>query len=134
AGQGDTYLWTVGADAVVDRVRDCWASLFTARAIAYRGKHNVAHIEPAMAVGVQQMADARAAGVAMSLDPANGDRSKIVIESVWGLGEPLVFGQATPDLFVVDEVLLEPVKRVIAGMPSELVGDVANRATMLREI
>ena len=108
AGQGDTYLWTVGADAVVDRVRDCWASLFTARAIAYRGKHNLAHLEQAMAVGVQQMADARAAGVAMSLDPANGDRSKIVIESVWGLGEPLVSGHATPDYFVVDKVLLEP--------------------------
>ena len=69
-----------------------------------------------------------------SLDPSNGDRSKIVIESIWGLGEPLVSGQATPDLFVVDKVLLEPVKRVIAGKPSELVGDVANRATMLREV
>jgi pyruvate, water dikinase len=134
AGQGDTYLWTVGTNAVVDRVRDCWASLFTARAMAYREKHNLAHTEQAMAVGVQQMVHARAAGVAMSLDPSNGDRSKIVIESIWGLGEPLVSGQATPDLFVVDKVLLEPVKRVIAGKPSELVGDVANRATMLREV
>ena len=134
AGQGDTYLWTVGTNAVVDRVRDCWASLFTARAMAYREKHNFAHTEQAMAVGVQQMVHARAAGVAMSLDPSNGDRSKIVIESIWGLGEPLVSGQATPDLFVVDKVLLEPVKRVIAGKPSELVGDVANRATMLRKV
>ena len=53
AGQGDTYLWTVGADAVIDRVRDCWASLFTARAIAYREKQNLAHLDQAMAVGVQ---------------------------------------------------------------------------------
>jgi pyruvate, water dikinase len=134
AGQGDTYLWTVGADAVVDRVRDCWASLFTARAIAYRGKHNLAHLEQAMAVGVQQMADARAAGVAMSLDPSNGDRSKIVIESVWGLGEPLVSGQATPDYFVVDKVLLEPVKRIIASKPTELIADVASQKTTLREV
>jgi pyruvate,water dikinase len=134
AGQGDTYLWTVGADAVVSRVRDCWASLFTARAIAYRGKHKLAHLEQAMAVGVQQMADARAAGVAMSLDPSNGDRSKIVIESVWGLGEPLVSGQATPDCFVVDKVLLEPIKRVVASKPTELVADIANQTTMLREV
>jgi pyruvate, water dikinase len=134
AGQGDTYLWTVGADAVVGRVRDCWASLFTARAIAYRGKHNLAHLEQAMAVGVQQMADARAAGVAMSLDPANGDRSKIVIESVWGLGEPLVSGHATPDYFVVDKVLLEPIKRVVASKPTELVADIANQTTVLREV
>ena len=86
AGQGDTYLWTVGTNAVVDRVRDCWASLFTARAMAYREKHNLAHTEQAMAVGVQQMVHARAAGVAMSLDPSNGDRSKIVIEFHLGIG------------------------------------------------
>lgn len=134
AGQGDTYLWTVGADAVVDRVRDCWASLYTARAIAYRGKHKLAHLEQAMAVGVQQMADARAAGVAMSLDPANGDRSKIVIESAWGLGEPLVSGHATPDYFVVDKVLLEPIKRVIANKPTELVANVASQTTVTREV
>jgi pyruvate, water dikinase len=134
AGQGDTYLWTVGSNAVVDRVRDCRASLFTARAIAYREKHNLAHLEQAMAVGVQRMVDARAAGVAMSLDPSNGDRSKIVIESIWGLGEPLVSGQATPDYFVVDKVLLEPVKRVIASKPAELVADIANQTTMLREV
>ena len=64
AGQGDTYLWTVGTNAVVDRVRDCWASLFTARAMAYREKRNLAHTEQAMAVGVEQMVHARAAGVA----------------------------------------------------------------------
>jgi pyruvate, water dikinase len=134
AGQGDTYLWTVGANAVIDRVRDCWASLFTARAMAYRGKHNLVHLDQAMAVGVQQMVDARAAGVAMSLDPSNGDRSKIVIESVWGLGEPLVSGLATPDYFVVDKVLLEPIKRVVASKPTELVADIANQTTMLREV
>jgi pyruvate,water dikinase len=134
AGQGDTYLWTVGANAVVDRVRDCWASLFTARAMAYRDKHNLVHLDQAMAVGVQQMVDARAAGVAMSLDPSNGDRSKIVIESVWGLGEPLVSGLATPDYFVVDKVLLEPIKRVVASKPTELVADIANQTTVLREV
>lgn len=134
AGQGDTYLWTVGAGAVVDRVRDCWASLFTARAMAYRGKHHLAHLDQAMAVGVQQMVDARAAGVAMSLDPSNGDRSKIVIESVWGLGEPLVSGLATPDYFVVDKVLLEPIKRVVVSKPTELVADIANQTTVLREV
>jgi pyruvate,water dikinase len=80
------------------------------------------------------MVDARAAGVAMSLDPSNGDRSKIVIESVWGLGEPLVSGLATPDYFVVDKVLLEPIKRVVASKPTELVADIANQTTVLREV
>jgi pyruvate,water dikinase len=134
AGQGDTYLWTVGADAVVDRVRDCWASLFTARAIAYRTKQGFDHLDLSMAVGVQKMVDARAAGVAMTIDPSNGDRSKIVIESTWGLGEPLVSGEVTPDHFVIDKVLLETVKRTIACKQTELVADSQARRTVLRTV
>lgn len=134
AGQGNTYLWTVGVDAVIERVRDCWASLFTARAIAYRAKNGFGQLDHRMAVGVQQMVDARAAGVAMSLDPTNGDRSKIVIESTWGLGEPLVSGQVTPDYFVIDKVLLEPVKRTIAPKLQELVADRQARRTVLRDV
>jgi pyruvate,water dikinase len=134
AGQGDTYLWTVGADAVIDRVRDCWASLFTARAIAYRAKQGLGQLDLLMAVGVQQMVDARAAGVAMSLDPKNGDRSKIVIESTWGLGEPLVSGQVTPDYFVIDKVLLTPVKRTIVPKLQEMVADRQARKTVTRGV
>jgi pyruvate,water dikinase len=134
AGQGDTYLWTVGVEAVLDRVRDCWASLFTARAIAYRVKQGLGQLDLLMAVGVQKMVDARASGVAMSLDPSNGDRSKIVIESTWGLGEPLVSGQVTPDCFVLDKVLLEPVRRTIAPKLLELVADPPARRTMMRSV
>jgi len=134
AGQGDTYLWVVGEDAVLDRVKHCWASLFTARAISYRAKQGLGHLDLAMAVGIQNMVNACAAGVAMSLDPSNGDRSKIVIESTWGLGEPLVSGQITPDSFVLDKVLLEPVKRAIAPKLQELVADPAARRTVMREV
>jgi len=134
AGLGDTYLWMVGADAVVERVRDCWASLFSARAIAYRAKHGFGHLDHRMAVAVQKMVDARAAGVAMTLDPSNGDRSAIVVESVWGLGEPLVSGLATPDLFVVDKVLLQPVRRTVVAKAKELVADAKARRTVLREV
>jgi pyruvate,water dikinase len=134
AGQGDTYLWVVGEDAVLDRVKYCWASLFTARAISYRAKQGLGQLDLAMAVGIQKMVNARAAGVAMSLDPSNGDRSKIVIESTWGLGEPLVSGQVTPDLFVLDKVLLEPVKRSIAPKLQELVADPAARRTVIRDV
>jgi pyruvate, water dikinase len=134
AGQGDTYLWVVGEDAVLDRVKSCWASLFTARAISYRAKQALGQLDLAMAVGIQKMVNARAAGVAMSLDPSNGDRSKIVIESTWGLGDPLVSGQVTPDLFVLDKVLLEPVKRSIAPKLQELVADPAARRTVTRDV
>ena len=134
AGQGDTYLWTVGDDAVIERVRDCWASLFTARAIAYRAKNGYGHVEHQMAVVVQQMVNASAAGVAMSLDPSNGDRSKIVIESTWGLGEPLVSGLVTPDYFLIDKVLLEPVKRTIASKLQEMVADPDARTAVMRSV
>ncbi len=121
AGEHDTYLWVVGPDQVDLRVRECWASLFTARAVSYRA-HGAApetHDDGlAMAVVVQQMAPARAAGVLMTLNPVNGDRSKVMIESVWGLGEPLVSGEATPDRFLVDKVTGELRKREIAEKPT----------------
>jgi pyruvate,water dikinase len=134
AGQGDTYLWTVGAEAVIERVKHCWASLFSARAIAYRARNGFGQRNHRMAVGVQAIVKARAAGVAMSLNPANGDRSKIVIESTWGLGEPLVSGHVTPDCFVIDKVLLEPVERTVVRKLHELVADPKAQCTVLRDI
>jgi pyruvate, water dikinase len=134
AGQGDTYLWTVGAEAVIERVQDCWASLFSARAIAYRARNGFSQHDHRMAVGVQAMVNARAAGVAMSLNPANGDRSKIVVESTWGLGEPLVSGQVTPDCFVIDKVLLEPSEHTVVRKLHELVADPKAQCTVLREV
>ena len=107
AGQQDTYLWIVGEDDVVDRVKACWASLFNARAISYRAKNGLGWLDAQMAVGVQKMIDATAAGVAMTLDPITGDRTRIVIDAAFGLGEPVVSGEITPDNFVVEKVLLE---------------------------
>jgi pyruvate,water dikinase len=114
AGEHDSYLWVIGTDEVSDAVRRCWASLFTARAITYRARNSLSTSDDAMAVVVQHMVDARAAGVFMTLNPVNGDRSKIVVESVWGLGEPLVSGTATPDRFIIDKVTREVLERNVA--------------------
>jgi len=134
AGQGNTYLSVVGADSVVDKVRKCWASLYTARAISYRAKCGMGQLDAQMAVAVQMMVDARSAGVAMTLDPSNGDRSKIVIESTWGLGETLVSGEVTPDHFLIDKVMLIPIARRIAVKDHELVADSLNRSAMRRPV
>jgi pyruvate,water dikinase len=134
AGQQDTYLWVVGADAVVDRVKSCWASLFNARAISYRARNGLGQIEVEMAVGVQRMVDASAAGVAMTLDPITGDRTRIVIDAAFGLGEPVVSGEITPDHFVVEKVLLEIVGRRIVEKDHELVADRAGRRTIDRVV
>jgi len=87
-----------------------------------------------MAVAVQVMVDARSAGVAMTLDPSNGDRSKIIVEATWGLGETLVSGEVTPDHFLIDKVMLIPITRRISVKDNELITDPATRAAVHRPV
>lgn len=134
AGQQDTYLWVRGADDVVSHVRDCWASLYTTRAVAYREKQGIPHIDVLMSVGVQKMVNAKAAGVAMTLDPVNGDRTRIVIDASWGLGEMVVSGVVTPDNFTVEKVLEEILNRKISDKHVELVGDAEAGEAVEREV
>lgn len=134
AGQQDTFLWIIGADAVLEHIRKCWASLFTTRAIAYRNDRHIPHEQVLMSVAVQKMVNAKAAGVAMTLNPQNGDRSKIVIEANWGLGETVVSGTVTPDNFVVDKVLLEVIKRTISVKTLQLVVEVDKQGVVERPI
>ena len=121
AGQYDTYLWIAGADAVLRHVRSCWASMFSDTALSYRagGDDAAAAGGDGICVGIQQMVEARAAGVMFTLDPLNGDRSKIVMEACWGLGEGVVKGDVTPSRFTVDKVTLEIVRRDIVPQLEE---------------
>jgi len=123
AGQQDTYLWIIGRSNVMHKIRECWASLYTSRAMTYRQANNIPEEGLSMAVAVQKMVNSRTSGVAMTIDPSNGDRSKIVIDSSWGLGEMVVSGEVTPDNFVIDKVMLHPVKRMISDKHEELVPD-----------
>jgi pyruvate, water dikinase len=125
AGEHDTFLWVRGAGDVLRHVTRCWSSLFTARAIAYRRETGHDHEAIAMAVGVQKMVRPTASGVAFTLNPSDGDRSQVAIESAWGFGEGIVSGQVTPDSFLVDKVLGQIVKRTISDKQYEyrLTGD-----------
>ena len=87
-----------------------------------------------MSVGVQKMVNARAAGVAMTLDPVNGDRTKIVIDASWGLGEMVVSGVVTPDNFTVEKVMEEIIARTISDKHVELVGDATLGEAVEREV
>jgi pyruvate,water dikinase len=102
AGQQDTYLNVVGEDAVVDAVRRCWASLWTDRAVAYRATNGVDHRAVRLAVVVQRMVDATAAGVLFTANPVTGARGQAVVDASPGLGEAVVSGAVNPDHFVVD--------------------------------
>ncbi|WP_407342868.1 PEP/pyruvate-binding domain-containing protein [Pengzhenrongella phosphoraccumulans] len=123
AGQQDTYLWVTGLTDVLHKIRECWASLYTDRAISYRAANDISDDGLSMAVGVQKMVNARTSGVAMTIDPSNGDRSKIVVDASWGLGELVVSGEVTPDNFVIDKVMLSVVRRTISDKAEELVVD-----------
>jgi pyruvate,water dikinase len=114
AGQQDTYLWIMGADNVVENVSRCWSSMFTDRAISYRHETGHDHEMISMSVAIQKMVQPRAAGVAFTLNPSDGDRSQIAIDSAWGFGEGVVSGEVTPDNFLVDKVIMEIVSRTIS--------------------
>jgi rifampicin phosphotransferase len=102
AGQHDTYLNIRGEAAVLDVVRRCWASLWSARAIGYRARFGVEPGEVNIAVVVQQLVLAEAAGVMFTIDPVDGAHDKVVVSANWGLGESVVAGDVTPDVAVVD--------------------------------
>lgn len=119
AGQQETYLNIRGAEALAGAVRDCWASLWTARAMAYRVREGIGPEAVRLAVVVQQMVEAEAAGVMFTANPANGRRDQIVIGAAWGLGESVVSGTVTTDDVVVD-----------AGTERVLSRRTANKETM----
>ena len=119
AGEHDTYLWVRGPDDVLAHLTRCWSSLFTARAIAYRRERGYDHDVVAMSVGVQKMVRPTASGVAFTLNPRDGDRSQVAVESAWGFGEGIVSGEVTPDSFLVDKVLGEIVQRTISDKAVE---------------
>lgn len=114
AGQQDTYLWIRGIDEVLQHMRCCISSLYTARALAYRANRGFAERAVAISVGVQKMANSFTAGVMFTVHPANGDRSVIVIDSNFGFGESVVSGEVTPDHFVVNKVTLDIIDRTIS--------------------
>lgn len=118
AGQQDTYLNVTGRDMVIRKVKECYASTFTDRAVYYRAKKNFDHENVALSAAVQMMADAKAAGVMFTVNLATGADDSIMIEGSWGLGEYIVQGTVTPDNFVVDKDSLTITSRRINENPS----------------
>ena len=102
AGQYESYLGVIGAQAVLAAVRRAWSSLFVARALAYRARQQQHFRETPMGVGVLRLVHARCAGVAFSAHPVSGKRDRFVIEASWGWGESVVQGTVEPDSVEVD--------------------------------
>ena len=121
AGQQETYLNVRGAEEVVERVKECFASMFTDRAVYYRTKKNFSHTEAALSAVVQMMVFSAASGVMFTVNVVNGDDKKILIEGSWGLGEYVVQGTVTPDHFWIAKENLEIVERSVNEKAIQLV-------------
>lgn len=104
AGLQDTFLWVLGAEQMVARVRECWGSLYSVESMTYRRKHAIPEDGVAMGVVVQRMVDALCAGVMFTRSPTTGDKSVITIEGAWGLGSAVVSGEVTPDRWVLGKI------------------------------
>ncbi len=107
AGQQESYLNVIGEDNLLEACRQCFASLYTDRAIVYRQEQGFEHQQVALSVGIQQMLNSHCSGVMFSLDTETGFPDVVVINGAWGLGETIVKGTVTPDSFMVYKPLLD---------------------------
>jgi pyruvate,water dikinase len=114
AGMNETFLNVRGEEALLEALRRCWMSLYGARVIFYRRKQGIPEEKMAIAVVVQAMVDSDAAGVMFTVNPANGDRSTLVIEGAFGLGDTVVSGAVTPDHWEVNKDTLEITRERLA--------------------
>ncbi len=133
AGQQETYLWVRGADHVCDAVRDCWVSLYSPPAIAYRARLGAGD-EPAMGVAVQLMVDAEVSGVLFTCNPVSGDPSMVAVNASWGLGLAVVGGEVTPDDYLVSKVTREVVREHVHAKDIEYVPDAGGRGAVRVEV
>jgi pyruvate,water dikinase len=114
AGQHETYLNIVGAEAILQAITRCWQSARSERALEYRRQQGLSVERPQLAVLVQQLVAADVAAVAFSANPITGNHAEVVINASWGLGESIVGGTVTPDMFIVRKSDLAVINRVIA--------------------
>ncbi|PJE69336.1 phosphoenolpyruvate synthase [Candidatus Shapirobacteria bacterium CG10_big_fil_rev_8_21_14_0_10_38_14] len=121
AGQQRTFLNIAGETNLIEAVRECWASLFEARAIFYRQEKNFDDFKVGLAIPVQKMIQSKASGIVFTCDPVTGEKNKIIVDAVYGLGELIVQGEVIPDHFVVDKENFKIVKKIISDQKIMLI-------------
>ncbi len=135
AGQQDTYLNVKGEAYLLKKVKECYASLFTQRAIYYRNEQKFDHSKVGLAVVVQRMVESEKSGVAFSIDPVTNNKNKIVIEAIFGLGEYIVQGKVTPDHYEIDKRSLVITKKEIGKQDVKFVkSNISNKEVKLGRV
>ena len=123
AGQQESFLEIKGWKSVVSHVQKCWASLFTARAIFYRTENKFSHLKVGIAVPVQLMCQSEVSGIMFTVNPVTNNRDEISIEAAYGLGQPIVSGEITPDQYVVSKKTGKIVSRIVVPQDWQLTID-----------
>lgn len=121
AGQQETFLNIKGEANLLLKVRECWASLFTPRAIFYRSENNIPQGSEKISAIVQKMVQSESSGVMFSIDPVSNQKDRIVIEAVWGLGETIVQGSVIPDTYVVQKETFSILSKEISDQSIQLI-------------
>lgn len=121
AGQQATFLNIKGEASLLESVKECWASLFTARAIFYREENKIKHEKVKISVIVQKMVQSDVSGVMFSIDPVTNDKDRIIVEAVWGLGELIVQGSVVPDTYVVQKETFAVLSKEVSDQKVQLI-------------
>ncbi len=121
AGQQETFLNIQGENHLLDKVRSCWASLFTERAMYYRNHQKFDHMKVGLAAVVQRMVQSEKSGIAFSIDPITNSKDVVTIEAIYGLGEYIVGGKVTPDHYEVDKKSLTIIKNELKQQNVKLI-------------
>lgn len=133
-GQYETYLHVSGPDDVVYNVKRVWSSTFNTRSMIARARLDLPLYTDPIGVAVLTMVDAKAAGVMFTVNPVNGDESKVALEGSFGVGEAVVSGSVTPDRYLVDKITLEIDEKIISDKGSEFIYNPETKEMEYREL
>jgi pyruvate,water dikinase len=134
AGQLETFLYVVGKEDLIEKIRECWVSLYNGRAVFYRKQKGFDERNVSIAVVVQKMVNSEKAGVMFTANPINKNRDQALIESAWGLGEAVVSGTVTPDNNVVDKITFKVIEEYISEKETMFVRDGSLKGVVEKEV
>lgn len=131
AGQQETFLYVKGENELIQYIKSCWASLWSARAVAYRHKNTFDHQKVLISVVIQKMINAEVSGIIFTNNPLTMNEKEMLITSSYGLGELVVSGQVTPDSFIINKSNMNVIKRELGSKEKELVMGTHDRTMLL---
>lgn len=134
AGQQETFLYVLGHEDVLEKIRECWASLYNGRAIFYRREKGFSEKQVSIAVVVQKMVNSEKSGVMFTVNPITKDHSAVLVEGAWGLGEGVVSGIVTPDNYVIDKNTDKAIETYVSEKETMVVRDPSMRGSVEQDV